>query len=173
MKMVTAYLGLGSNQGDREVNLQKALALLCQHGRLTVLSSVYETEPWGYASQPLFLNAVCALETSLSPEELLNLTQSVERELGRVATFLYGPRTADVDILFYGDEAMETADLQIPHPGISERAFVLVPLAEIAPDLIHPTLRKSIAELLEDVPGKGGVSRWGTLSSDPGNAVSP
>jgi 2-amino-4-hydroxy-6-hydroxymethyldihydropteridine diphosphokinase len=173
MKIVTVYLGLGSNHGDREGNLQKALSLLCRQGRLTALSSVYETEPWGYTSQPLFLNAVCAMETRMGAEELLELAQSVERELGRVATFRYGPRTLDVDILFYGDEVMEKAHLQIPHPGIPNRAFILVPFVEIAPDMIHPTVKKSIAELLENVPGKGGVSRWGTLSSDLEDAAGP
>jgi 2-amino-4-hydroxy-6-hydroxymethyldihydropteridine diphosphokinase len=168
MKMVTAYLGLGSNLGDREDNLRRALSLLCQGESLTALSSVYETEPWGYATQPPFLNLVCALETRLSPQELLELAQGVERELGRVPTFRYGPRTMDVDILMYGDEVIQTPDLQIPHPGIWQRAFVLVPLAEIAPGLAHPSLGKSMEELLAEVPGKENVVMLGPLLP-PGN----
>ena len=168
MSTVIAYLGLGSNLGDREDNLRKALSLLGQQGRLTAISSVYETEPWEYTPQPLFLNLVCAVETHLGPWELLELAQGVERRLGRVVTFRYGPRTIDVDILLYGDEVMETSRLQIPHPGIPERAFILVPLAEIAPGLVHPRLKKTIGELLAEVPGREGVSRWGTVSSDMG-----
>ena len=163
MSTVTAYLGLGSNLGDREVNLREALSLLCQGESLIALSSVYETEAWGYTSQPPFLNLVCALETRLSPHELLELAHGVERELGRVPTFRYGPRTMDVDILLYGNEVVQTPDLQIPHPLISQRAFVLVPLAEIAPGLAHPSLGKSITELLADVPGREKVVIVGPL----------
>ncbi|MFH1560659.1 MAG: 2-amino-4-hydroxy-6-hydroxymethyldihydropteridine diphosphokinase [Chloroflexota bacterium] len=162
--MATAYLGLGSNLGDREDNLRRALSLLRQETSLTALSSVYETEPWGYTSQPLFLNMVCALETGLSPQELLELAQGVEREMGRIPTFRYGPRIIDVDILMYGEEVMDTPGLQLPHPGIAQRAFVLVPLAEIAPGLAHPSLGKSIGELLADVQGKEKVVRLGPLS---------
>ena len=164
MKMTTAYLGLGSNLGDREVNLQRALFLLCKGESLAAFSSVYETEPWGYSSQPPFLNLVCALETHLSPHELLEMAQGVERELGRVPTFQYGPRSMDVDILLYGDEVIQTPDLQIPHPLISQRAFVLVPLAEIAPGLIHPSLGKSVGDLLAAVPGREAVVMIGALS---------
>ena len=162
--MTTAYLGLGSNLGDREDNLRRAVSLLRQRVSLIALSSVYETEPWGYTLQPTFLNLVCAVETGLSPQELLELAQGVERDLGRVPTFRYGPRTMDVDILLYGDEVIETPDLQIPHPSFSERAFVLVPLAEIAPGLVHPALGKSIAELFEEVSGKEKVVMLGPLA---------
>ena len=162
--MTTAYLGLGSNLGDRENNLRMAVSLLRQQVSLLALSSVYETEPWGYISQPTFLNLVCAVEASLSPQELLALAQGVERELGRVPTFRYGPRTMDVDILLYGDEVIETDDIQIPHPLFSERAFVLVPLAEIAPGLVHPALGKSMAELFKEVSGKEKVVMLGPLS---------
>ncbi len=162
--MVTAYLGLGSNLGDREVNLKKALALLCRGESLTALSSVYETEPWGYTFPPPFLNLVCALETRLSPQGLLELAHGVERELGRVPTFRYGPRTMDVDILLYGNEVIDTPSLQVPHPLISQRAFVLVPLAEIAPGLVHPSLGKSIEELLAEVPEREKVMMVGPLS---------
>ena len=162
--MTTAYLGLGSNLGDRENNLRMAVSLLRQQVSLLALSSVYETEPWGYISQPTFLNLVYAVEASLSPQELLALAQGVERELGRVPTFRYGPRIMDVDILLYGDEVIETDDIQIPHPLFSERAFVLVPLAEIAPGLVHPALGKSMAELFKEVSGKEKVVMLGPLS---------
>ena len=162
--MTTAYLGLGSNLGDRENNLRMAVSLFRQQVSLLALSSVYETEPWGYIPQPTFLNLVCAVETSLSPQGLLALAQGVERDLGRVSTFRYGPRTMDVDILLYGDEVIETPDIQIPHPLFSERAFVLVPLVEIAPSLVHPALGKSIAKLFKEVSGKEKVVMLGPLS---------
>ena len=164
MSEVTAYLGLGSNLGDREENLRKALSLLRDVGEITALSSVYETEPWGYAEQPSFLNLVCGFRTSLSPPELLALVQEVERRLGRVRTIRYGPRTIDVDILLYGDRIVDTPDLQIPHPRIPERAFVLAPFAEIAPDVEHPTLKRPISALLADAPGRETVVKLGDLS---------
>ena len=164
MSEVTAYLGLGSNLGDREENLRKTLSLLRDVGKITALSSVYQTEPWGYAEQPSFLNMVCGFRTSLSPPELLALAQEVERKLGRVRTIRYGPRTMDVDILLYGDRIVDTPDLQIPHPRIPERAFVLAPLAEIAPDVGHPTLKWPISALLADAPGRETVVKLGALS---------
>ena len=164
MSEVTAYLGLGSNLGDREENLRKALSLLGESVEIIALSSVYETEPWGYAEQPSFLNLVCGFWTSLSPPELLALVQEVERRLGRVRTIRYGPRTIDVDILLYGDRIVDTPDLQIPHPRIPERAFVLAPFAEIAPDVEHPTLKRPISALLADAPGRETVVKLGALS---------
>ncbi len=164
MSEVTAYLGLGSNLGDRETHLRKALSLLGDAGEIIALSSVYETEPWGYAEQPSFLNIVCGFRTSLSPPELLALAQEVERSLGRVRTVRYGPRTMDVDILLYGDLVLDTPDLQIPHPRIPERAFVLAPLAEIAPDVEHPALKRPISALLADAPGRETVVKLGALS---------
>ena len=164
MSEVTAYLGLGSNLGDREENLRQALSLLGESVEITALSSVYQTEPWGYGEQPSFLNMVCGFRTSLSPPELLALAQEVERKLGRVRTIRYGPRTMDVDILLYGDRIVDTPDLQIPHPRIPERAFVLAPLAEIAPDVEHPTLKRPISALLADAPGRETVVKLGALS---------
>ena len=164
MSEVTAYLGLGSNLGDREENLRKALSLLGESVEIIALSSVYQTEPWGYAEQPSFLNLVCGFRTSLSPPELLALVQEVERRLGRVRSIRYGPRTIDVDILLYGDRIVDTPDLQIPHPRIPERAFVLAPFAEIAPDIEHPTLKRPISALLADAPGRETVVKLGALS---------
>ena len=166
MIMVAVYLGLGSNLGDREDNLRRAVSLLSRRASLIALSSVYEAEPWGYASQPAFFNMACLLETSLSPQDLLELAQGVERDLGRVPSFRYGPRIIDVDILLYGDEMIETPRLQVPHPRLWQRAFALTPLAEIAPGLAHPVLGASIADLLEGVAvsDREGVVMLGSLS---------
>ncbi|MBI2856240.1 MAG: 2-amino-4-hydroxy-6-hydroxymethyldihydropteridine diphosphokinase [Chloroflexi bacterium] len=161
--MTAAYLGLGSNLGDREESLRRALRLLAQKAGIPAVSSVYETEPWGFANQPLFLNLVCAVETRMAPHVLLELCQEVESRLGRTPTFRYGPRTIDVDILLYGDCVMDTPRLQVPHPRMAQRAFVLVPLAEIAPDLVHPMLKRSVMELLADVEGKDMVVWQGVL----------
>lgn len=164
---VTVYLGLGSNVGQREENLIQAMRRLGQHApedgmlRLRRCSSVYETAPWGYADQPAFLNCVVEAETDLTPQALLALAQRVERELGRQPVFRYGPRLVDVDILLYGDLALDLPDLQIPHPRLAQRAFVLVPLAELAPQLVHPTLGLTAAELARRVEGKQGVRPWG------------
>ena len=163
MSEVTAYLGLGSNLGDREENLRRALALFGEMGEVTALSSVYETEPWGYAEQPSFLNMACGLRVALTPPELLAHAQDVERRLGRVRSIRYGPRTIDVDILLYGDLIIDTPDLCIPHPGIPERAFVLAPLAEIAPALEHPVLKRPIGALLMDAPGRDTLVKLGAL----------
>ena len=164
MTSVTAYLGLGSNLGDREGNLRRALSLMGEHGEIIAVSSVYETEPWGYAEQPSFLNMACGFRTRLSPRDLLTLAKDVESRLGRVPTVRYGPRTMDVDILLYGDLVVDTQDLQIPHPGIPERAFVLAPLAEIAPDVEHPVFKRTIGAMLEAAPGRETVAKLGPLA---------
>lgn len=145
--MVTVYLALGGNVGDREANLAAALNALTSAVQLQAVSAVYETEPVGYADQPWFLNVVCRGQTDLSPRELLRLAKRIEAELGRKPTFRNGPRPVDVDILFYGDLALSEPDLVIPHPRLTERAFVLFPLADLAPDLLHPELNRSIQEL--------------------------
>ena len=159
--MVISYLCLGSNLGEREANLRRALALLSPKVTINDVSSIYETEPVGYKEQPLFLNMVCRITTKLSPEELLCLAKDIETKMGRLLSKQRNsPRPIDIDILFYNDKIMETRDLTIPHPRLQDRAFVLIPLEEIAPDLIHPKLDKSIAQLANDVKGQKGVRKW-------------
>jgi 2-amino-4-hydroxy-6-hydroxymethyldihydropteridine diphosphokinase len=145
------YLALGTNLGDRLSNIKNAIAALPPVVQVTKQSSVYETPPWGYADQPEFLNMALRAETELEPSDLLSFLKNLEEELGRVESFRYGPRQIDLDILFYDDLVLETSELIIPHPKLHERAFVLVPLAEIAPALIHPLKRKSVSDLLRDV----------------------
>jgi len=145
------YLALGTNLGDRTVNLRAALAALSPDVKVIAESKVYETPPWGYEDQPAFLNMAVKCETALEPESLLKRIKQLEVRLGREQTFHWGPRLIDLDILFYDDLILKTESLTIPHPHLHERAFVLVPLAEIAPDFIHPVLKKTIKELLMSV----------------------
>jgi 2-amino-4-hydroxy-6-hydroxymethyldihydropteridine diphosphokinase len=150
--MVTVYIGLGANLGDREGNIREALRHMADAGlRITAVSPLYETEPWGITQQPRFLNAACAAETDLSPAALLDALQSVEKEMGRVETLRYGPRPIDLDILLYGDLCIDTPRLTVPHPGMLERSTVLIPLADIAPDLVHPITGRRIAIHLTDL----------------------
>jgi len=167
--LALAFLGLGSNIGRREEHLGRGLTLLAGSLQVVETSSVYETEPWGFTEQPPFLNMVCQVNTNLAPEELLSFCQEVERRVGRKPTFRYGPRVLDVDILDYGGMVMSKRELTLPHPRLAERAFVLVPLAEIAPDWEHPVLKKSSLQLLREVPGREGVRLWGDpLAAQPG-----
>jgi 2-amino-4-hydroxy-6-hydroxymethyldihydropteridine diphosphokinase len=145
------YLSAGSNLGDRALNLRNAAASLIPEIHPLVLSSIYETEPWGYADQPSFLNQVIKASTILEPIELLTFLKGIEVFLGRQETFRFGPRLIDLDILFYDDLVIDTPRLTIPHPRISERAFVLIPLAEVAPNLLHPVLKKTILALKANV----------------------
>ncbi len=162
---VTVFLALGSNLGDRKANLEKALQLLGERLSMERLSSLYESEPVGLKEQPLFLNAVCSVKTDIGPFQLLSLLKGVEVALGRVPGFPDAPRLIDLDILFYGNLVIKTDHLVIPHPRLEERAFVLIPLAEIAPDLIHPVSGRSIEDLLTSIKGRQGVKKIGQLNA--------
>ena len=154
--MPTVYLGLGSNVGDREDYLKRAVELLDKHPLIEVkkLSSFYESEPVEYPDQGWFVNAGAELETALLPMPLLDALQGMETKLQRERTIRWGPRTIDLDILLYGDELLSEARLQIPHIRMHDRTFVLGPLAEIAPDLVHPVLGQTMRDLLENQPNK-------------------
>ena len=156
---VTIYLGLGSNMGDRQANIDRALDLLSQRMELGKVSAVYDTEPMGNINQPRFLNMVCQAFTRLAPEALLTLAKGIESRMGRRGGS-NDPRPIDIDILLYGDKVLETPELVIPHPRMMGRAFVMVPLAEIAPDLVHPVSGKTMKELLQAIKEVQGVFKW-------------
>lgn len=148
--MASVYLGLGTNIGNKRKNMVTAAALLAERaGDVLSLSSFYETEPWGFDSENTFLNAALELETSCSPMELLRLTQQIEQEMGRTqkSDGSYHDRIIDIDILLYGNEIIHTEELVVPHPLMQQRLFVMQPLAEMAPSLVHPVLQKSMYEL--------------------------
>ena len=146
-----AYLALGSNLGNRLANLKNAISNLTPQMDVKKKSPVYETPPWGHTDQPQFLNQCVQVETYLEPENLLAHLKRLETVLGREPTFENGPRVIDIDILFYDDLILNTPPLVIPHPRMHTRGFVLVPLNDIAPDVVHPVLGKPISELLLDV----------------------
>lgn len=158
--MDTAYLLTGSNMGERLEYLQKAISLLEQRcGKIVQQSAIYETEPWGLLEQPAFLNQVIAIKTVLLPEELMNHLLKIEELIGRVRTVKLGPRIIDLDILMYNQLIINSPTLQIPHPALPLRRFALTPLNEIAPELIHPVLQKTISTLLFDCTDTSNVQK--------------
>jgi 2-amino-4-hydroxy-6-hydroxymethyldihydropteridine diphosphokinase len=161
VRQEVVYLGLGSNIGDKVANCQLALAEIAasNHHHITAVSSLYKTEPIGYRDQDWFINCVAEVSTALQPRPLHAFLQGIEKDMGRQKTFRMGPRIIDLDILFYGDEVIADTDLIIPHPHLHERGFVLVPLAELAPGLFHPVLKKTIRDLLKG-RGNGGVELY-------------
>ena len=158
--MSLIYLSLGSNLDDRYAALQAALAAFPPAVTVLAESPIYETPPWGVTDQPAFLNMVIRAETHLAPLALLALLKRLETQLGRLPSIRYGPRKIDLDILFYDELVLDTPELFLPHPRLSERAFVLVPLADLAPGLVHPVLGRPIRDLLATVDTKG-IIRYG------------
>jgi GTP cyclohydrolase-4 len=149
------FIALGANLGDRQASLLQAIQSIRAVAAVESLSSFYETEPVGYLDQPNFLNMACQIRTEHSPQELLAFLKQIERQMGRQASFRNAPRPIDIDILLYDDLVLESPELSIPHPRMSERAFVLAPLAEIAPEIIHPISKLTISELLQRVDQSG------------------
>ena len=159
MLLETVYLSLGSNLGDRAANLRAAINALAPNVRVTKISSFYETEPVDYLDQPWFLNCVVEAETSLAPLDLLHALRSIETQLGSKKEFAKGPRLLDLDILLYGNQTIALPELQIPHPRMLQRNFVLAPLAEIAPSLKHSTWQANVAELFQASTDRSQVKR--------------
>jgi 2-amino-4-hydroxy-6-hydroxymethyldihydropteridine diphosphokinase len=153
----TAYLSLGSNVGDRAQNLWQAITKLREVGKVTGVSSLYETEPVELTEQAWFLNCAVALNTHFEAQELMKRLLGIEREMGRERTVKKGPRTIDIDILLFGEHVLSTPELTVPHPAMDQRRFVLEPLAEIAPGVRHPVLNKTVTELLGGLPAGDAV----------------
>ena len=161
-KVAIAYIGLGSNLGRKKANIRRTVKLLSKNKDIKILkiSSLYETEPVGYVKQDWFVNACLKAETNLSPRQLLSVLKDIEKKLKKKKKFIrWGPRTIDLDILLYDNLRLKTKDLVIPHPEMHKRAFVLIPLMELEPNLVHPTKRKSILELLANLKKSKRVKR--------------
>ncbi len=158
--MAIVYLALGTNQGNRIQNLRRALQRLAPAVQLLRLSAVYETAPWGVADQPDFLNLALEGNTNLAPFALLTALKNIERDLGRQETIRYGPRVIDLDILLYDDLVLQTERLEIPHARMAERAFVLIPLCDLAPALVHPRLQRTMRELAAALPPDASVRKF-------------
>ena len=154
-EVIPVYLSLGSNLADRQSNLAAVQTALPPEVVVRKSSSLYETEPWGFIDQPDFLNQILLVETRLSARDLLSYIKGLEIEIGREPSFRFGPRLVDIDIIFYGDQIIQEPDLEIPHPRFIERAFVLVPLAEISPDLVVPGTDRTILDLLDELDTSG------------------
>lgn len=173
MDKATAYLGLGSNLGNRQQMLAQALVQLSRKVAVEAVSSLYETKPLYHADQPLFLNAACRISTSLGPHQLLTLVKGIESKLGRQPNSHNTPRPIDIDILIYDDLVMQSQTLTIPHPRMLERAFVLIPLAEIAPDLMHPVEVLTISQLAQKLSPDGVWLLGATLAYPEGGRHVP
>ncbi|MHA2609285.1 MAG: 2-amino-4-hydroxy-6-hydroxymethyldihydropteridine diphosphokinase [bacterium JZ-2024 1] len=157
--MARVWIGVGSNLGDRKAYLVEAVECLQNYARVLRRSSIYLTSPWGYSAQPDFLNAVVEIETTYEPQELLRILKEIEREMGRKPGEKWHPRVIDLDILLYEDRIVKTEELTIPHPLLSERLFVLVPLSEIIPEKEHPVIGKTIEQLRREKEGNAGGER--------------
>ena len=152
LEMAIAYIGIGSNLGSREENCLRSIDFLKEEGIvIRKRSALYETEPWGVKDQPGFINAAVEIETDKGPQGLLETLNRIEKIMGRTETRRWGPRVIDLDILFYDDLAIDIPDLQIPHPAMHQREFVLRPLSDIAAGKVHPVLQKTVRELLAEV----------------------
>ena len=160
MQVITV-LSLGSNVGDRLNYLTLSKTAIQNYiGSIQFSSNIYETEPWGIDNQDSYLNQVVAVQTDRTPNDLLDNIHLIERELGRIRRVHYGPRTIDIDILYYGERIIDIENLKIPHPHIQKRRFILVPLSEILPQMQHPLLKKTNQELLDMVKDEGKVTKW-------------
>jgi len=166
-----AYIGLGANLGDRLATLNRAVEHMATLGVVESVSPVYETEPVGFVDQPAFLNAVLCLATDRAPEKLMSNLLEIEQDLGRVRSFPNAPRSVDLDLLLVGEMVIQTTELTVPHPRLQKRSFVLVPLSDIAPDIVHPVLGVTIRELLKRLAPVTGVCQIdSSLMSNSTNA---